>query len=114
MGLFGSTSSRRSALLALFFVASSSAAAAVSAEFPDGFSCKETKDGVTGSAARYISAKPGVKDKVWIKGSSEPGIWSMMDKRMREGKKKSAKSKLARWGRWRRGRRSAHFFFFFV
>ena len=62
MGIFGSTSSRRSALLALFFVAS--AAAGVSADFPDGFSCKESKDGVTGSAARYISAKPGVKDKV--------------------------------------------------
>lgn len=63
MGIFGSTSSRRSALLALFFVASA-AAAGVSADFPDGFSCKESKDGVTGSAARYISAKPGVKDKV--------------------------------------------------
>ena len=61
MGLLGSTSSRRSALLALFFVASS---VVVSAEFPEGFSCKESKDGVTGSAARYISAKPGVKDKV--------------------------------------------------
>lgn len=77
MGLFGtsSSSSRRSSLLALFFLAS---ACAVSAEFPDGFSCKETKDGITGSAARYISVKPGVKDKVtfvfWMskKGARAP------------------------------------------
>lgn len=72
MGLFGSTSSRRSALLALFFVAS--AAAVVSADFPDGFSCKESKDGVTGSAARYISAKPGVKDKVTDERGLRGGI----------------------------------------
>ena len=63
--LFGSSSSssRRSSLLALFFVASIDISGCA-AEFPDGFSCKETKDGVTGSAARYIAAKPGVKDKV--------------------------------------------------
>ena len=64
MGLFGSSSStkRSASLLALFFLSASLA----SAEFPDGFTCKETKDGVTGSAARYISAKPGVKDKVQL------------------------------------------------
>lgn len=78
MALFGFTSSRRSALLAIFFLAASIGHA--SAEFPEGFSCKETKDGVTGSAARYISAKPEVKSKVRSnKGGGERGRCEKVD-----------------------------------
>ena len=65
MGLFGSSSSSRGSALLLIFMASS-LANFVSADFPSGFACAETKDGVTGSASRYISAKPGVKDKVQL------------------------------------------------
>lgn len=63
MALFGK-SSRRAASLALLFLASSSAAGFVASEFPSGFDCAEIKEGTTGSAQRYIAAKPDVKSKV--------------------------------------------------
>jgi hypothetical protein len=68
MALFGKASKRKSALLALFFAASCSTTSnlirGVAADFPPGFNCAQNQEGTTGSAQRYIAAKPDVKSKV--------------------------------------------------